>query len=232
MLHKHTTLIQDCELKFSQDAPGRFEGYASVFGGNDSYNDTILKGAFAETLKSGKRPLMLYGHSPGRVIGKWVELIEDDKGLKAIGEFTPGHTDAQDVYKNLKFGALDGLSIGFRIPRGGSTEKDDGGRVIKAIDLVEISVVSMPADSDARVGVVKSEIQTIESLRDAELFLRDAGEFSRATATCFVSRLKELIQSDSEKALNEEITELRRKLEAKSVSGQLLDTLSNFKLGA
>lgn len=229
MLNKLSTSLKECEIKFAKDGGGSFEGYASKFDGNDSYNDTIQKGAFSKTLETrGRPPLMLYGHDSGRVIGKWTELGEDSSGLIVKGEFTPGHTDAQNIHASLKHGAIDGLSIGFRIPKGGAEEKDDGGRIIKAIDLVEISVVSMPADDAARISMVKSEIETIESMKEAELYLRDSGEFSRSTATCFVSQLKSLIQSDSEAELKQQIAELKKQIEtnrAHSTTDQLIQAI-------
>ena len=195
MLQKYDLSLDSCELKFSGDA-GKFEGYASVFGGVDSYGDTINKGAFLKTLDGRQRmPLMLYGHNPGRVIGKWLHLAEDSKGLIATGEFTPGHSDAQDVFASMKHGAVDGLSIGFRIPSGGSEEKADGGRIIKDVDLVEISVVTMPADDSARIHSIKALIDTIETLKDAEYFLREAG-ISRSAARDFVSRLQKVIRRE------------------------------------
>jgi len=187
MIIKKDISLQDCQIKLAKNS-GTFTGYASVFDGNDSYNDTILKGAFTNTLIERSRPpLMLFGHDSSKVIGKWVGLSEDDNGLIVKGEFTPGHTEAQNAYASMKHGAIDGLSIGFRIPKGGSEEKDDGGRILKEIDLAEISVVTMPADDFARVSAVKSDLDKITSLRDAEYFLREAEGFSRTTAKGFVS---------------------------------------------
>lgn len=190
--------LASCELKFSTRAPGRFEGYASVFGGVDSYGDTIEPGAFAKTIKDRARPpLMLFGHNPGRVIGKWIGMKEDQHGLHVEGEFTPGNTDAQNAYASLKHGALDGLSIGFRIPSGGAEDKKGGGRIIKQADLVEISLVTMPADDSARIQSVKQVIDAIESLKDAEAFLREAG-VARSAARDFVSRLSKVIRREGE----------------------------------
>ena len=211
MLRKCDLALPDCEIKIAKDGR-RFEGYASVFGGVDSYNDTIEKGAFTATLDGRKRmPLMLFGHNPGRVIGKWVNLAEDSKGLHGEGEFTPGHTDAENAYASMKHGAIDGLSIGFRVPKGGAEEKEDGGRVLKVIDLVEISVVTMPADDAARVSAVKETVEAIASLRDAEAFLRDSG-CSRATAQTLLSRIRSIVLSDSHKEAQEEIEEMKKRL--------------------
>lgn len=199
--------LANCNIKL-QASPGTFSGYASVFNGNDSYNDTIVKGAFTKTLLDRKRaPVMLFGHDSSKVIGKWIGMSEDDNGLLVKGEFTPGHTEAMNVLASMRHGAIDGLSIGFRIPKGGSDEKDDGGRIIKEIDLVETSIVTFPADLDARVSVVKQEIDKIKSLKDAEYFLREAEKFSKATARDFVSVIMREAKKallDKQQALNEQ----------------------------
>ena len=57
--------------------------------------------------------------------------------------------------------------------------------MIKSVGrLFEISVVSFPADGAARITEVRSEdLDEIESIRDLEGFLRDAGGFSKSAAT-------------------------------------------------
>lgn len=210
MLNKIDNPLEHCDVKFAQDE-GTFKGYASVFGSVDSMGDTVLQGAFEETIHNRQRPVrMFFGHSPGRPIGVWKSLEEDDVGLRAEGEFTPGNTDAQNIRALLKHGAVDGLSIGFRIPPNGSEERENGGRIISKIDLVEISVVSLPAEDKARVDVssVKSEIETISTIRDAEYFLRDVGLFTNPMAKEFLSQLKTIIQRDAD-VEDEQIKEVR-----------------------
>lgn len=200
MLNKIDNPLNRCEVKFASDERS-FSGYASVFESVDSYGDTILKGAFNETLENRKRPVkFLFGHNPGRPMGVWKELYEDDSGLVAKGEFTEGNSDAENIRASLKHGAIDGLSIGFRIPKGGSEEKEGGGRIISKAELVEVSIVSMPAEDNARVDLstVKSEIETIETLRQAEAFLRDVGMFQPEMAKQFLSQLKPVIQREAE----------------------------------
>lgn len=207
MLSKHLNPIESCEIKMTGDA-GRFEGYASVWDSVDSYGDTIQRGAFSKTLQAheerGRKPKMLYGHSMNVVIGKWLEMREDDRGLFVRGELTPGHRMADDVHASLRHGALDGLSIGF-IDRD-SEELEGGGRLLKEIDLREVSVVSMPAEERALITSVKSRVARLDGLKDAERVLRDAG-FTRAEAKGFIGRVKEMWQSDS-------VAELEAKLEA------------------
>lgn len=197
MLLRKSLSLQDCDIKMEGDT-GRFAGYASVFGGVDSYGDTILKGAFETTLRRDGKPKMFYGHDAfsGIPIGKWLTVREDDKGLFVEGELTPGVSTAEDVRAALKHGTLDGLSIGGYLKAGDFDQLDDGRRVIKKWSkLIEISVVSFPADSAARVDLasVKSAVEELQTIHDFERFLRDAGGFSREAAKTLVSRAKDLL---------------------------------------
>lgn len=182
------------ELKFD-DAGRKFSGYASVFNGLDSYGDTIMPGAYKATLVDRQRPIQLRWNHYGPVIGKWTALHEDEKGLYVEGELTPGHSVAEDAYSLLKHGAVTGMSIGYRIPAGGA-EKDGDKRLLKQIDLVEISIVESPADLNAQIGDVKAAIDEAESLKEIESLLRDAGGFSRADATALVARIKSMSRGE------------------------------------
>ena len=184
---------ESIELKFDADK-GEFEGYASVFNGVDSYGDTIAPGAYKKTLKKRDRGVKMRWNHFGPVIGKWLEMYEDDNGLYVKGQLTPGHSVAADVLASLKHGAIDGLSIGFYPAK--YKEDENGNRKLEEIDLVEISVVEEPADNAARITNVKSAIEEAQSLKEIEQILRDAG-FNRASATSLVSRVKALAQSDS-----------------------------------
>lgn len=202
-----TQAILDCEIK-SKNGGWSFEGYASKFGGIDSYGDMVHKGAYEKTLSDRAMPVfMRFEHHAGMLPpGKWNELKEDDTGLLVLGELTKGQTLASDIKASMEHGTLQGLSIGYRIPKNGSEEKE-GVRHLKTIDLVEISIVQNPADSAALISGMKSEIETIESLKEAESFLRDVDKFSKSTAKFFVSRIKALSLRDAEKASQDEIAE-------------------------
>ena len=162
--------LKDIDLKFEGESR-KFSGYASVFGGNDSYGDTVMPGAFTKTLAAYGMPKMFYGHQWGLPIGKWTSAVEDEKGLRVEGELTPGNPQADAVLAALKHGTVDGLSIGFSMRGGAQDEKKEGGRVIKSVGrLFEISVVSFPADGAARITEVRSEdLDEIESIRDLEV---------------------------------------------------------------
>lgn len=167
---------------------GQVSGYASVFGGVDSYGDTILKGAYRETLREIKKAKglpLLWSHSQFEVIGRWTDLEEDEHGLKVTGELTPNHSGAANAHASLKAGHVDGLSIGFSVLPGGATENDDGTRTLKKIKLHEISIVAFPADSAARVSGVKAAADLTEREFERTILkaMRDAGaEMTRSDA--------------------------------------------------
>lgn len=196
ILHK-TIKLDQAEIKAAGDGSGRFSGYASVFGGVDSYGDTILPGAFKSTLEQ-QTPKMFFDHKWSLPIGKWVALAEDSKGLYVEGELTSGLALANDVGAALRHGTLDGLSIGGYLKSDGYTEKDGIRAIHEWSRLMEISVVSFPADDAARVADAKSDLLTlideVETIRDFERLLRDAVGVSKSAAVRIVAKARALVE--------------------------------------
>ena len=125
-------------------------GYASTFGGEpDAYNDVIVKGAFLDSLAK-RSPKHLFEHF--EPIGKTLEIHEDDTGL--VGRWSIVDTTAgTDAYKLAKAGVLDSLSIGY-IPID-YEYRADGVRLLRKVDLYEVSSVAIPANTNARITEVK-----------------------------------------------------------------------------
>lgn len=183
-------------FKFEGDgkaAQGVFSGYGAVFGNLDSYGDLIERDAFKKTLREwedkGKYPPMLLQHGGGMFaggaddllpVGRWTLMEENAKGLKVEGElFALGTERGQYLYEGLKAGVLDGLSIGFRTRRfTNGTKPTEPRRTLHEIELVELSIVTFPANDKARVGSVKAA----QTIREFEAFLRDVGGYSHAAA--------------------------------------------------
>lgn len=203
-----TNSVDSSRLKFTGEGR-KFSGYASVFGGVDSCGDTIIPGAYAKTLQGRARPIQMRWNHHGPVIGKWLDIKEDDVGLFVEGELTGGHSVAEDVYALMKHGAIDGMSIGY-IPVN-ERKREDGVNELHEIELVEISPVESPADLGARISDVKSAAESAESLKEIEAILRDAGGFSRAGATALVSRIKHIItRGDREEKASELLEYIRQ----------------------
>lgn len=169
---------------------GTLEGYASVFGVKDLYDDVIAAGAFVRSLgehkSAGTMPAMLWQHDPSEPIGVWTEMAEDAKGLKIKGRLALDTSRGKEAHALLKMGALNGLSIGF-VSKQWAYDKDTGVRTLTEIDLWEVSLVTFPANGKTRITNVKS-CDDLTAPKDAERILRDAG-FSKADALAFVSRV-------------------------------------------
>lgn len=195
-----------------------FKGYASVFNGIDAYGDTILPGAFKSALTKGM-PKMFFNHDTWRLpIGKWNVCKEDEKGLYVEGQLTKGMREADDVAASLVAGTVDGLSIGFSVKADGLeyNEETDGYIISKINTLREISVVTFPADNAARI----EKAESLDSVKDVEKFLRDAG-LSKREAQTVISRLKSVVLSDiqrdaeSQKKATQEVLDRLNQLTSK-----------------
>ena len=183
MEHKQLDLAQ-CEVKMGAEGTLKFSGYASVFNGLDSYGDSIMPGAYKTTINDRDRPIQLRWNHSGPVIGKFTEIYEDEKGLFVSGELTKGHSVAEDTAALLRHGAISGLSIGYAVK---DSEQNGVVRVLKDIELFEISVVETPADNNAHIESVKSA----KKLSDVEKFLRSKG-LSQSEATATVAAVKNI----------------------------------------
>jgi len=144
------------------DYEGRtFEGYAAVFGNEDAVADIIHRGAFTKTLtERGQKVPVLWAHSSDEPIGRPLEMREDEKGLfvKAIISDTRRGRDALAL---LRDNAVDGLSIGYEPMKGGfdyeQREDKDPIRHLRELKLWEFSIVSLPANDEARILALKDE---------------------------------------------------------------------------
>lgn len=130
-----------------------FVGYASVFDVRDSYGDVIQRGAFARSLRERPKVLMLWQHATSQPIGVWTEIREDERGLFVRGRLsdTPLGREAAVL---LADGALDGLSIGFQIVK---SVEGPTGRILTDVNLIEISIVSWPANDAARIAEIRAQ---------------------------------------------------------------------------
>lgn len=169
-------------------AIGLVQGYASTFGGPpDAFGSIVAPGAFRNSLVKHKHenstPAMFWSHNPEKPIGKWLDVREDEKGLLVEGKIELGTQRGREALSLLKSGSVTGLSIGFAVPRGGRKSNGDGTETFTEIELWEVSLVAMPANSRARV----TDVRSIDSLRSFESFLREAG-FPRSASETIATK--------------------------------------------
>jgi HK97 family phage prohead protease len=162
------------EIK-SLDLHGRFAGYASVFDVVDHQRDRVRVGAFQQSLKA-RLPQLLWQHQWENPIGIIEEIFEDDRGLYVRGRLLMEVEKAREAYALLKAGALRGLSIGYQAKQA-RRDPDTGVRELLQIELFEISIVTMPANAQANVTVLKQaqpyDAALLYALEQAEQVLRE-----------------------------------------------------------
>lgn len=147
------------------------EGYASVFGSLDQGGDAVQPGAFAASLAAGRKVRMLWQHDPTQPIGVWDQVREDEKGLWVRGRLLTEVARGREAATLVAAGAMDGLSIGYRTTR---AEKDGKGRrLLTEVELWEVSLVTFPMLTQARVGAKGTDPEA-RALRDVAEALQEA----------------------------------------------------------
>ena len=199
------------EVKADGDAnssEGEFSGYGSTFGNLDLGGDIIRARAFEKSLNEwamkGEMPFLLAFHDMSRPIGDWLEMREDEKGLFVRGRlWVKGDRRIEDAvmaYNMLRGTGQKTLSIGYRVNDYEMQESERGSiRIIKEIDLVEVSIVPIPMNPAAKITAVKSlkdEEGNILSKREVEKVLRDVG-LSAKQAKAFLAGGYEALERDA-----------------------------------
>ena len=175
------------DIEVKADAQGRIEGYASTFGGDpDRHGDIVTKGAFTRSLTEhkaqGTLPAMLWSHRLEEPIGRWSHMEEDSTGLFVAGQVNLKTAKGREAFEHIHAGDASGFSIGYVTPEGGRRYLGKGAFALDDLDLVEVSIVTVPANARARIRAVKH----LSSKSEAVAFLRDAG-LPKAAATRFAA---------------------------------------------
>lgn len=180
------------EWKTKADGSGKFEGYASTFGNEDSSGDTVRKGAFVKSLAarkaSGRKLKMLWNHSRMEPIGAFNKAAEDNSGLYVEGQLTLGVRRADEMHLLMLDDVIDSMSIGGYVDKEEYDNKTGKSELI-IIDLQEISPVTFEANNQARISTVKT-IEEYANIDELEKHLRDVGGFSRTEAKAILAKAK------------------------------------------
>lgn len=198
----------DLDIKAAGES-GLFSGYGSVFGNVDAYKEIVMPGAFTRSLeeleRKGRKVPVLWSHQMDEPIGVYNNLQEDDHGLKVEGQLLiDSDPQAKRIHAHLVAGSVSGLSIGYRV-RKSSYDEETRVRSLLDLDLVEISLVTNPANDDARIDTVKMKLAhgDLPTLSEFEGILREAG-FSKSQSAVVANRgLSHLLRSESGKSANE-----------------------------
>lgn len=195
-------------LEVKADSEGRIEGYASRFGELDQGGDVVDRGAFAESI-AARMPKMLWQHMSFAPIGVWERASEDETGLYVQGRILDTIEQGREAKALIEAGAIDGMSIGYRTLR--DERRNDGARLLKAVDLWEISLVTFPMLQSARVDAIKANEMT---KRDFEQRLMQDAGFSRSVARALLGGGLEAVKAMQD-AGDDGLDELRDLLKAR-----------------
>lgn len=137
---------------------GEIKGYASVFNNIDAARDIVMPGAFKKTLHFWKHkkkwPKMLWNHEAANPIGTWTKMEETAHGLYVEGKILLDIQRGQEVHSLLKSGAIEGLSIGYRVQESDYDPKTRT-KKLTSLDLLEVSFVTFPANHEAQILSIK-----------------------------------------------------------------------------
>lgn len=164
------------------DAEGRFSGWASTYHNEDHSGDVVMPGAFTNTIRENNGVIrILAQHDRGDVIGLARLTDRPAEGLWIDGQLELALASARDAYVRLRGGLIDSLSIGY-VTRKERFDAKRGVRELLDIDLLEVSLVTFPANAHARVVSVKRDTNgELTSMLTALRNLRQSTEAEMAS---------------------------------------------------
>jgi HK97 family phage prohead protease len=161
-------LIESAELKIDNDGAGSISGYASTWEPFDRTNEKPAPGAFtpylADFLRNG---FIAVGHNWGTLpIATPTAAKEDDHGLWFSADFhsTTAAQEARIVAsERMARGKSVATSIGYKVLDDEMVDAPElpggRGRLLKAVPLYEISLVTVPANNRALLMSAKELLE-------------------------------------------------------------------------
>jgi len=176
-----------------------FEGYASVFDHINHNKSLIKKGSFENSLLTIK-PILLWQHQNNQPIGVFDEIYEDEKGLYLKARMPKDDTFVSGrVIPQIKIGSINSMSIsGYMTKYEKKIINDETISIVNELELLEVSLVSFPADVHANITKISAsidDIDNISNIADFNKFLRSVG-FSRNQTEKLIYKFKNIKNFD------------------------------------
>lgn len=155
MINKTFYLNSSFETKSLSKKSLKIAGYANTTS-KDRSGDIVTAQAWAKGIENFRRnPVMLYQHKHDCPIGRFDKITVDKKGIYVEGTVSEAAERNHGIHTLIKDGALKSFSVGFRVKDGKYNSADDT-MLITDVELLEISVVSVPCNQDSLFSVRKS----------------------------------------------------------------------------
>jgi len=133
----------------------KIAGYANTTA-KDRSGDVVTAEAWAKGVENfRKNPVMLYQHKHDCPIGRFDKITVDKKGIYVEGTVSEAAEKNFGIHTLINDGALKSFSVGFRV-KDGKYNRNDDSMLITDVELLEISVVSVPCNQESLFSVRKS----------------------------------------------------------------------------
>lgn len=156
MTNKTFYLDSSFEAKaVGKDKSLRIAGYANTTS-KDRAGDIVTAEAWAKGVENFRsNPVMLYQHKHDCPIGRFDKIVVDKKGIYVEGSISEAAERTHGIHTLVKDGALKSFSVGFAVKNGRYDSAKDT-TVITEVELLEISIVSVPCNQDSLFNIRKS----------------------------------------------------------------------------
>jgi HK97 family phage prohead protease/HK97 family phage major capsid protein len=133
----------------------KIAGYANTTS-KDRAGDIVTAEAWAKGVENFRQnPVMLYQHKHDCPIGRFNQITVDKKGIFVEGTVSEAAEKNHGIHTLIKDGALKSFSVGFRVKDGKYNSADDT-MLITDVELLEISIVSVPCNQESLFSLRKS----------------------------------------------------------------------------
>ena len=224
--------VEGLEIRAEGDGM-TLRGYAAVFNSPSQplpFIETIQPGAFRDSLVQGNDIKLLWNHDTSIVLGSTragtLRLVEDERGL-LVEASLPMTQAGKDAAISIQRGDVTAFSFGFRIPAGGDEWASASERVLKRVNVHEVSVgVAFPAytatDGTANVRTMNELSEKIiklaelrgvsaEELTDALLALESGEELTERQGDLLTDTLGKVLKKDPEVTNPQALLDLKKK---------------------
>ena len=211
----------DITVKGVSEKTFKIAGYANT-SDKDRSGDIVVPEAWAKGIENFRRnPILLYQHDHNKPIGKVSSVTVDKKGIFVEASVSEAAEKQHGVKTLISDGVLKSFSVGFRVKDADYDQRSDT-FFIKDVELLEISVVSVPANQNSLFSVRKSfeddnsYMQFKKQFGATEELLEKTAETAE-TAEKELEEVKEVISEDPMKPipfinlLNEDVSRITTK---------------------
>jgi HK97 family phage prohead protease len=224
-------IVRDLEIRAEGDGM-TLRGYAAIFNSPSQplpFTETIAQGAFRDSLNSRNDVKLLWNHDTGTVLGSTragtLKLSEDAKGL-LVEAMLPDTQAGRDAATLIKRGDVNAFSFGFRVPMNGDEWPSADQRILKRVNVHEVSLVAFPAytategtasvramtelaDKIARLAEIRGV--SAEELTDALLALESGDELTERQGELLTDTLGKVLKQDPEVTNPAALLDLKKK---------------------